>query len=204
METGPAGDSPRTLGGASGSPAAADTSLEQLLRRASLGDESAFARLYDALAARVYGLVARVVRDRAQSEEVTQEVFVEVWRQSARFDPDRGSVISWVMTLAHRRAVDRVRSSEASRQRDGAYEVRNSERATDVTVEAVERTLDRERVTRALAGLTEVQRTAIELAYFGGYTHQEVASMLDLPLGTAKTRIRDGLIRLRDALGMAA
>lgn len=175
--------------------------LRALLAQASRGRQDAFAELYDVLAPRVYGVVLRVVRDPAQSEEVTQEVFVDVWRQSARYEPGRGSVTTWVLTMAHRRAVDRVRSSESSRRRDDAYDIRNAQRPTDETVEAAERSLDRQRVARALAGLTEVQRTAIELAYFGGYTHQEVAALLELPLGTAKTRIRDGLIRLRDELG---
>lgn len=179
-------------------------SLADLLRRSSLGDQAAFAELYDATSARLYGLILRVVRDPAQSEEVTQEAFLEIWRASARFDPDKGNALSWMMTLAHRRAVDRVRSAEASTRRDTAYESATHPIAHDVTAETVTTRLEARRVRQALKALTAVQRQAIELAYFGGYTHTEVASMLDLPVGTAKTRIRDGLIRLRDAMGVGA
>ena len=176
--------------------------LEQLLRRAATGDESAFAELYDAVASRLFGLVRRIVRDPAQSEEVTQEVFLEIWRHSARYDPGRGSPLSWMLTIAHRKAVDRVRSTEAARSRDEGYGASTQEVTHDSTAEAVVERLDAERVHRALDTLTEAQREALQLAYLGGYTHTEVATMLDLPLGTAKTRIRDGLIRLRDTLGV--
>lgn len=176
--------------------------LGELLRRSSRGDQAAFADLYDATSSRLYGLVLRVVRDPAQSEEVTQEAYLEIWRASARFDPDKGSALSWMMTLAHRRAVDRVRSAEASTRRDTAYQSATQPIAHDVTAETVTTRLEARRVRQALKALTAVQRQAIELAYFGGYTHTEVASMLDLPVGTAKTRIRDGLIRLRDAMGV--
>ncbi|WP_134324187.1 ECF RNA polymerase sigma factor SigK [Cumulibacter soli] len=176
---------------------------QELLRRSSRGDEAAFAELYDLFGARIFGLIVRVVRDRAQSEEVTQEVFLQVWRNAARYRSQSGSATSWMLMMAHRRAVDRVRSAESSRRRDDEYAVGSVDRESDQTSETVERTMDGQRVVRALDTLTEVQRSAIELAYFGGYTHKEVAALLDLPLGTAKTRIRDGLIRLRDALGVA-
>ena len=176
--------------------------LEQLLRRSATGDEAAFAELYDAVSPRLFGLVRRVVRDPAQSEEVTQEVFLEIWRHSARFDPSRGGALSWMLTIAHRKAVDRVRSAEAARHRDEGYGSSNQDVTHDSTAEAVVERLDAERVHRALETLTSAQRQALELAYLSGYTHTEVASMLDLPLGTAKTRIRDGLIRLRDTLGV--
>ena len=172
--------------------------LEQLLRRAATGDETAFAELYDAVSSRLFGLVRRVVRDPAQSEDVTQEVFLEIWRHSARFDPSKGAAL----TIAHRKAVDRVRSAEAARHRDEGYGASNQDVTHDSTAEAVVERLDAERVHRALETLTPVQRQALELAYLSGYTHTEVATMLDLPLGTAKTRIRDGLIRLRDTLGV--
>jgi RNA polymerase sigma-70 factor (ECF subfamily) len=178
--------------------------LERLLRRSAAGDEDAFAELYDAVSSRLYGLVRRVLRDPAQSEEVAQEVFLDIWRQSSRFDPARGSALSWMLTIAHRRAVDRVRSAVASRQRDDTYGTSNQDVDHDSTSEAVVERLDAERVHRALATLTEAQRQALELAYLSGYTHTEVATMLDLPLGTAKTRIRDGLIRLRDTLGVTS
>ncbi|WP_404390246.1 ECF RNA polymerase sigma factor SigK [Humibacillus xanthopallidus] len=178
--------------------------LERLLRRSAAGDEDAFAQLYDAVSSRLYGLVRRVVRDPAQSEEVAQEVFLDIWRHSARFDPTRGSALSWMLTIAHRKAVDRVRSAEAARHRDDNYGTTNQDVTHDSTSEAVVERLDAERVHRALATLTEAQRQALELAYLSGYTHTEVATMLDLPLGTAKTRIRDGLIRLRDTLGVTS
>ena len=185
-----------------GAPAGAVPDLGALLKRSARGDEAAFAELYDATAARAHGLVLRVVRDRAQAEEVTQEVFLEVWRQSSRYDAERGSALAWLMTIAHRKAVDRVRSAEAATRRDVTYEETNRSVAHDETAEAAHASLEARRVRAALAHLTDVQREAIELAYFGGYTHTEVAALLDLPVGTAKTRIRDGLIRLRDTIGV--
>ncbi len=175
-----------------------------LLRQSSWGDEGAFAQLYDAVAPRLYGLVVRVLRDPAQSEEVTQEAFLEIWRMSTRFDPDRGSALGWMMTIAHRKAVDRVRSATAAGRRDHGYHEANQDVDYDSTAEAAQASLEAERVRKALQTLTPAQRSALELAFFGGYTHTEVAAMLDLPLGTAKTRIRDGLIRLRDTLGLNA
>lgn len=171
--------------------------LVGLLRRSARGDEQAFARLYDATSANVYGVVLRVVRDPAQAAEVTQDCYLQVWQSSARFDPTRGSVMGWLLTLAHRRAVDRVRSAQSATERDRRYAVREPRAMTDVGEVVVDR-MEAERVRRALGGLTGIQREAIELAYLGGYTHTEVAGLLGIPLGTAKTRLRDGLIRLRD------
>lgn len=176
--------------------------LAELLRRSARGDREAFAQLYDATAARAHGLVLRVVRNPAQAEEVTQEVFLEVWRQASRFDPQRGSALAWLMTIAHRKAVDRVRSAEAADRRDTVYHQQNQDVDHDATADAAHASLEARRVRTALQQLTDVQREAIELAYFGGYTHTEVAALLDLPVGTAKTRIRDGLIRLRDTIGV--
>ncbi len=176
--------------------------LADLLRRSARGDQQAFAELYDATSGRVFGLAVRVVRDRAQAEEVAQEAYLEVWRTAARFHPDRGSALSWLMTICHRKAVDRVRSAEASTRRDSTYHQQNQSVDHDATADAAQASLEATRVRRALQGLTEVQRQALELAYFGGYTHTEVAGILDLPVGTAKTRIRDGLIRLRDKMGV--
>lgn len=176
--------------------------IRTLLQQSARGDESAFAALYDATSSRIYGLVLRVVRDPAMSDEVAQEVYLELWRNSARFDPDRGSALGWMLTIAHRAAVDRVRSSEASRRRDTRHAAATNEVPFDSTADAADSRWEAQRVRRALTTLTAAQRDAIELAYFGGYTHSEVARLLDLPLGTAKTRIRDGLIRLRDMLGV--
>jgi len=185
-----------------GTPAVPD--LAELLRLSSRGDEAAFADLYDATSRRVFGMALRVVRDPAQAEEVTQEAFLEIWRTSARFDQARGSALAWMLTIVHRKSVDRVRSAEAATRRDTTYHQGASTVEHDTTAEAAEASLEAHRVRGALRTLTEVQRQALELAYFGGYTHTEVAQMLDLPVGTAKTRIRDGLIRLRDAMGVGA
>src|SRR5690349_10324759 len=154
------------------------------------------------MAARAYGLAVRVVRDPSQAEEVTQEAFLEIWRTASRFDPDRGSAVSWMLTIVHRKSVDRVRSAEASTRRDTTYHQNTASVEHDSTAEAAQASLEAHRVRQALGSLTEVQREALELAYFKGYTHTEVASFLDLPVGTAKTRIRDGLIRLRDTMGV--
>jgi len=185
-----------------GVPAGAGPELAELLQRSARGDRSAFAALYDATAARVHGLALRVVRDPAQAEEVTQEAFLEIWRTASRYDVSRGSAVSWLLTIAHRKAVDRVRSAEASSRRESTYHHRNQTVDHDTTADAATASLEARRVRAALGALTDVQREAIELAYFGGYTHTEVATLLDLPVGTAKTRIRDGLIRLRDTIGV--
>jgi RNA polymerase sigma-70 factor (ECF subfamily) len=198
-------DSPRRLGlAADGEPErrAAGAELADLLRLSARGDEAAFAQLYDATAPRTYGLALRVVRDPAQAQEVTQEAYLEIWRTASRFDQAKGSAISWLMTITHRKAVDRVRSAEAASRRDTTYHDTTQPIPHDSTADAAETKLEGRRVRTALTGLTAVQREAITLAYYGGYTHTEVATMLDLPVGTAKTRIRDGLIRLRDALGV--
>ncbi|MEO5653278.1 MAG: ECF RNA polymerase sigma factor SigK [Marmoricola sp.] len=176
--------------------------LGELLRRSGRGDEAAFAQLYDATSSRAFGLAVRVVRDPSQAEEVAQEAFLEIWRTASRFDPAKGSAVSWVLTIVHRKSVDRVRSAEASTRRDTTYHQSNAAVEHDSTAEAAQASMEARRVRLALDSLTEVQREALELAYFKGYTHTEVAKMLDLPVGTAKTRIRDGLIRLRDTMGV--
>ncbi len=178
--------------------------FSELLKQAGRGDHEAFARLYDATSSRMFGLALRVVRDPAQAEEVAQEAFLDIWRGSARFDSGRGSAISWMLTIVHRKAVDRVRSAEASTRRDTSYHDQNQAVDHDATADAAHASMEAGRVRQALGNLTSVQREAIELAYFGGYTHTEVAGLLDLPVGTAKTRIRDGLIRLRDTMGVGS
>lgn len=175
--------------------------LSGLIQAAGRGDEHSFALLYDATGARVLGLVLRVVRDRAQAEEVTQEVFLQVWRTAGSFNPSRGSALAWLLTLAHRRAVDRVRSAAAQSKRDRAYESQHVDTPFDSTAETAEGRMEAGRVRSALTGLTDTQRDAVELAFFDGLTHREVSDRLAVPLGTAKTRIRDGLRRLRDELG---
>lgn len=182
---------------------AADLSdpIGELLRRAGRGDQSAFADLYDALSPLVYGVVLKVVRDPSQAEEVAQEVFVELWRLAARFDGTKGSAKTWAATLAHRRAIDRVRSEQASRVRQDRDANQTIPNERDVVASEVESSFDQVRVRRALLQLSELQREAVELAYFGGHTYREVAVLLNVAEGTVKSRIRDGMIRLRDELG---
>jgi RNA polymerase sigma-70 factor (ECF subfamily) len=178
-------------------------SPEQLLAASARGDEQAFARLYDLTSSRVYGMVLRVVRDPAQSAEVTQDVYLEVWRQSARFDSTKSAVLPWLLMIAHRRAVDRVRAAQSAIVRDDKYATLTEDRPFDTVSEQVQSSLEAQRVRKVLHELTPAQREAVSLAYFGGYTHSEVSQLLKIPLGTVKTRIRDGLIRMRDALGVA-
>lgn len=175
-----------------------------LLERVAQGDKSAFAELYDLLAPRVIGLIFRVLKDHAQSEEVAQEVFLEVWQTAARFDSTKGGAATWMLTMAHRRAIDRVRSSQAGRDRDTKVGIRDFTPDYDSVAETVEVRVEHERVAVALARLTELQRQAVTLAYYGGYSQSEVATMLKVPIGTVKTRLRDGMIRLRDELGVAS
>lgn len=175
--------------------------VNELMRRVGKGDESAFGALYDELSAMVHGVVLRVVRNPAIAEEVAQEAFVEMWRVATRFDADRGSVHGWASTIAHRKAVDRVRSEQARTDREDRDHTHDPKPSTDTVVETIERAEDRSEVHAALESLTEVQREAVTLAYFGGNTYREVAALLDTPEGTVKTRIRDGLIKMRDQLG---
>ena len=178
--------------------------LVSLISRAARGHEDAFAELYDQTCDRIYGVIVRVIRSPELAAEVTQEVYVEIWRQAGRYAKERGSVMAWMTTVAHRRAVDRVRSENSDTARDQKYAQLNAEREVDKVWDGVEQRIDVERVRKGMASLTEIQREALTLAYFGGYTHAQVAKLLKLPLGTAKTRIRDGLIGLRDALGVEA
>ena len=171
------------------------------LERCATGDQQAVATLYDLTSAKVYGLALRVLRNPAQAEEVTQEIYVEAWQHSSSFQPDRGSGLAWLLTITHRRSVDRVRSAQAASRRDTAYGLEElASTPADPADEAVA-TLEAERVRGALHALSDLQREALDLAYFQGRTHSEVAAELDVPLGTVKTRIRDGLTRLRSALG---
>ena len=183
---------------------AARANAGALLEKVAQGDQAAFSDLYDVLSSRVLGLIIRVLKDHSQSEEVTQEVFLEVWQTAARFDPNKGGAATWILTMAHRRAVDRVRSSQSSRDRDTKIGIRDYAPDYDNVAETVEVRVEHERVSKALARLTELQRQAVTLAYYGGYSHSEVATILSVPIGTVKTRLRDGMIRLRDELGVAS
>ncbi|MDX2375978.1 ECF RNA polymerase sigma factor SigK [Microbacterium sp. LRZ72] len=174
----------------------------QLLVQVAAGDQSAFGELYDMLSSRVFGLILRILVDRSQSEEVLQEVFLEVWQSAAKFAPNKGQGRSWVLTMAHRRAVDRVRSAQASTDRDVRAGFRDMDVAHDGVAEQVELKIDGARVTGALKTLPETQREALTLAYFGGYSQSEIAALVGAPLGTVKTRMRDGLSRLRMEMGV--
>ena len=156
--------------------------------RVARGDAQAFEHLYDELSSAVYGLARRVVRDPARAEDVTQEVFLEVWRKAARFDRTLGKGKTWIMTIAHRRAVDAVRRSESQKRQD--HHGAPDEVSHDEPADAVIRDEEHGAVRECLETLT----------YFNGYTYGEVATLLEKPLPTIKTRMRDGLIRLRDCL----
>jgi RNA polymerase sigma-70 factor, ECF subfamily len=181
-------------------PGESGADLAGLLARVGRGDDAAFAAVYARVGGHVFGIARSVLRDLAQAEEVTQEVLLEVWRDASRFDPTRGSALAWVVTLAHRRAVDRVRAQQAATARE--QRAARPEISYDVVAETVQARLDAERVRRCLGSLTQLQQESITLAYFGGRTYREVAILLDVPVGTVKTRMRDGLIRLRDCLGV--
>lgn len=178
--------------------------VADLLLRIGDGDQRAFAELYDTLSSRVFGLILRVLVNRSQSEEVLQEVFLEIWQSATKFAPNKGQGRTWVMTIAHRRAVDRVRASQSSADRDVRAGFRDIGVAHDSVAETVELGIESEKVVHALSGLPEVQREALVLAYYGGYSQNEVAVLVGAPLGTIKTRMRDGLSRLRAAMGVTA
>jgi len=177
--------------------------INELLTSVGRGDERAFGAVYDALGASVYGMAKRVIRDPARAEEVSQEVFIQVWQSAARFDASRGNAKSWVLTLAHRRAVDAVRHDQAATNREKRYDWSNGPDFDEVA-ETVTISLEHEQVRRCLGNLTDLQREAVNLAYYQGYTYAEVAETLDANPATVKTRMRDGLVRLRDCLGVEA
>ncbi|WP_410652640.1 ECF RNA polymerase sigma factor SigK [Amycolatopsis sp. cmx-4-54] len=175
---------------------------EELLGRSARGDERAFAALYDQLVGSIFGTALRVLRSRAIAEEVTQEVMLEIWRKAAHYDPARAKVSTWALTIAHRRAIDRVRSEQSARDREDRADLLDLRRPYDDVAEAALSTEEHDLVRGALSALTELQRESILLAYFQGLTCQEVADRLGVALGTIKTRLRDGMIRLRDTLGV--
>ncbi|MEO7007361.1 MAG: ECF RNA polymerase sigma factor SigK [Terrimesophilobacter sp.] len=181
----------------------ASVSLDALLQQVAQGDQLAFSNLYDGIAPRVFGLVRRVLIDHAQSEEVTQEVFLEIWQSASRFEPNKGKAMTWILTMARRRAIDRIRSSQAGRDRDTRVGLRDYEPEYDEVAESVEIRVEAKKVDTAMRELSDVQRQVISLAYYGGSSHSEIAQTLGVPIGTVKTRMRDGMIRLRNLMGVA-
>ena len=177
--------------------------LDSLLRQVARRDAEAFAGFYDHTRARVYGLITRVLRDAGYSEETTQEVYLEVWRTAAAFDSSKGSALSWLMTMAHRRAVDRVRSEQSAGQRESRYGAATVERPGDLVADSAIAADERRRVTACLDSLTDVQRQCIEMAYYGGLTYVEVSQRLSANLSTIKSRMRDALRGLRGCLGVS-
>jgi RNA polymerase sigma-70 factor, ECF subfamily len=161
--------------------------------------EVALAEVYRRHGRAVYGLARRVLQDTAEAEDVTQEVFLRLWREPDRFDPDRGSLRSFLLAQAHGRAVDAVRSSSSRRAREAREAARTARAGYDMDHEAWDLALA-DQVAHAMGELSDDERRAIELAYFDGHTYREVARVLDQPEGTVKSRIRSGMRRLRDAL----
>lgn len=173
-----------------------------LLEQVSQGSKQAFSELYDNMSPRIHGLVLRIIKDAAQAEEVTQEVFLEIWQIAPQYNPTKGSAASWMLTIAHRRTVDRVRSAESARQRDVKIGIRDYADSYDDVADTVDTHMQTEKVTQALNRLTAIQKETVVLAYYKGYSHKEIAESLSIPVGTVKTRLRDGMIRLRDELGV--
>ncbi|WP_035775954.1 ECF RNA polymerase sigma factor SigK [Arthrobacter sp. H5] len=184
--------------------AAADTipvDLAMLLHRVGQGDRSAFADFYGHTSSRVHGLVRRIVRDSDLSEDVTQEIYLQVWTGAGEYDHSLGTPWAWLMTLAHHRSVDKVRSEQRSAIRLHRYGVAHRAVAYDVVSETVADRWEAESVAGHLHSLTRIQRESLELAYYRGLTYQDAAAVMNVPLGTAKTRIRSALLRLRDCMG---
>ena len=181
-------------------PAQLSGDLDALLRRVARGDRDAFTTVYDLTKSRVFGLVVRVLRDAGYSEETTQEIYLEVWRTASEYDPARGSGLAWLMTMAHRRAIDRVRAEQAGSRRESRYGAANVDPASDLVADAAIAGDERRRVTECLEALTDAQRQCIELAYYSGLTYTEVSQRLAANLSTIKSRMRDALRGLRNCL----
>jgi RNA polymerase sigma-70 factor (ECF subfamily) len=172
--------------------AMADPPAEGLLRRTADGDRKALGELFDRFAGFANGLALRILRDRREAEDVVQEVFLQVWRQAERFDAARGTPAAWIGTITRTRALDRLRRRAARREEPSE--------AAPAAASAAPAAEDALAVRAALAALPNDQRREIELAYYEGLTQSEIAQRLGEPLGTVKTRIRSGMMRLREAL----
>lgn len=177
-----------------------DQDWTTLIRNSARGDQSALGELYDATSRLVFGLVLRIVGDRASAEEVLLDVYTQAWRQAANYDEARGAPLAWLMTIARSRAIDRIRSSKHDQQKDpldAVAEISDREPSPEqATVDSERRQL----VRAALETLPAEQREVVELAYYSGLSHSEIASRLGQPLGTVKTRTRLAMIKLRDML----
>jgi len=176
--------------------------LDALLRQVGRQDVDAFAAFYDQTRSRVYGLVTRVLRDPGYSEETTQDIYLQVWRSAESYDPSAGSPLAWLMTLAHRRAVDRVRSEQASTTRESRYGAANVEPPSDHVADVVIRSDEHRQVAQCLGSLTDTQRECIQLAYYDGLTYSQVSDRLSTNLATIKSRMRDAIRGLRRCLGV--
>ena len=189
----------KTLGPDPGRPQITD---EDLVRAVARADERAFASLFDSYSSRLFGFLMRMLQSEAEAEEVLQEVFMQIWQRAADFDEARGRAFTWLVTIARSRALDRLRTRRSNDRKDTLAFCERQQYGPD-GLEDVIRLEEREMVRRALGELSEAQRQAILLAYFEGLTHPEIAERLDTPLGTVKTRTRDGLGKLRKILGDA-
>lgn len=177
--------------------------LGDLLEQIARGDQGAFAEFYQLTSRRVFGMARRVLIDAELSEDTTQEVFLQVWQNAGKFNREAGSPLAWLMTISHRRAVDKVRSSQSSTDREAKYGASSQEIDHDSVSDEVGSRLEAEAVVRCLDTLTETQQQSVRLAYYGGLTYREVAERLNAAIPTIKSRIRDGLIRLKTCLGVS-
>ncbi len=185
-----------------GGPADLAQRLGVLLNQIAQGDQAAFAEFYALTSRRVFGMARRVLIDAELSEDATQEVFLQVWQNASKFNPEAGSPLAWLMTISHRRAVDKVRSSQSSTDREAKYGASSQEIDHDSVSDEVSSRLEAEAVVRCLGTLTDTQQESVRLAYYGGLTYREVAEKLNAAVPTIKSRIRDGLIRLKNCLGV--
>ena len=182
--------------------AAAETRYAALIRGVAERDQQALASLYDATSRTVYGLLLRILSDASAAEEVLLDVYAQVWRQAAAFSPDRGTPLAWLTTIARSRALDRLRRGRLEQQRTEPLDL-TAARVAAAGASAEEEAEARETgafVRAALEALAPEQREVIELAYYGGMSHSEIAAARGLPLGTVKTRTRLGMMRLREIL----
>ncbi|SDP03434.1 RNA polymerase sigma-70 factor, ECF subfamily [Arthrobacter sp. ok909] len=186
-----------------GTSADINSRLGSLLELIAQGDQAAFAEFYGLTSRRVFGMARRVLIDTELSEDTTQEVFLQVWQNAAKFNAAAGSPLAWLMTISHRRAVDKVRSSQSATDREAKYGASSQEIEHDSVSDEVGSRLEAEAVVRCLETLTDTQQESVRLAYYGGLTYREVAERLNAAVPTIKSRIRDGLIRLKTCLGVS-